>query len=172
MRPRSSKPATTAEMRAYHCAYVSRMAPSTTAKALGSRSTLERKLLPRSSIGRTLPQSFGGIHGRGHDGDIAGTAAQMAAEEFAHLVLGRVRLTPEIAVERHQDAGGTEAALQGVMAAEGFLQHGETAGLRRQPFHGADRCAVGLHRQRETGAGGHAVYLDGAGAADAVLAAD
>ena len=44
----------------------------------------------------------------------------------------------QIPVERHQDAGGAEAALQRVMAAERLLQHREPAGLRREPLDGAD----------------------------------
>ena len=59
-----------------------------------------------------------------------------------------------------------------MVAAEGFLQHRKSARFRRQRLDGADLCAVGLHRERQAGARRHAVDLDGAGAADAVLAAD
>ena len=49
----------------------------------------------------------------------------------------------QIVVERHQDAGGAEAALQGVMAAEGLLQYRQTARLGRQRLR---RC--GCRRRR------------------------
>ena len=42
----------------------------------------------------------------------------------------------------------------------------------RQTFDGADRAALGLHRKHQAGAHRLAVDNDGAGAADAVLAAD
>ena len=58
------------------------------------------------------------------------------------------------------------------MAAEGLLQHRQPARLRRQAFDGAQSAAIGLHRERQAGARRHAVDLDRAGAADAVLAAD
>ena len=75
-------------------------------------------------------------------------------------------------IERHQDAGGAEAALQRVMAPERLLQHRQAARRRREAFDGADVRAVRLHRERQAGARRHAVDLDRAGAADAVLAAD
>ena len=58
------------------------------------------------------------------------------------------------------------------MAAERLLQYGQATRLRRKPFDGADVGAVGLHRERQAGAGRHAVNFDRAGAAHAVLAAD
>src|SRR5438874_1510167 len=58
------------------------------------------------------------------------------------------------------------------MAAECLLQHRETAGLRCEPFDGADAGAVSLHGKRKTRPRGYAVDVDGAGTAHPVLAAD
>ena len=72
---------------------------------------------------------------------------------------------------RQQDAGGAEAALQRVMPGEGLLQHIEGAGIG-QALDGGDVRA--LHLDRVAGAAAHrpARHQDGAGSADAVLAAD
>src|SRR5688572_30562312 len=109
MRPMSSKPATSAEMHSYDCAYVRRTAPSTKASASGLRSTLHRKLLPRSSMDGRLLQSFCSIERCGEDRNVARAAAQMATEIFAQLAFGWIWAFPQIAVERHQDSGGAEA---------------------------------------------------------------
>ena len=53
------------------------------ARRVGSRSTLARKLVPRSSMLVRLAQPCGGIERRGDDRDVTGAAAQMAAEKFA-----------------------------------------------------------------------------------------
>ena len=119
-----------------------------------------------------FPQPLGGVERRRHDRHVAGAAAQMPAEIVAQLRLVGVGMVAQIKVERHQDAGGAKAALQRVVAAEGFLQDRQPARLRRQPFDGADTGAVGLHRQRQAGARRNPVDLDRAGAADTVLAAD
>jgi hypothetical protein len=58
------------------------------------------------------------------------------------------------------------------MAAERFLQNRQPPGRGRKTFDGADFGAVRLYRKREAGTRRHAVNLDGAGAADPVLAAD
>src|SRR5579871_3361853 len=59
-----------------------------------------------------------------------------------------------------------------MMAAKRFLQHREPIGRGRQALDGADFGAVDLRREREARAREPAVDLHGAGAADAVLAAD
>ena len=89
-------------------------------------------------------------------------------------MLGLIRLLvlAQEAVERHQDAGGAEAALQRVVALERRLQDAEAAGRWREAFHRPDLAAVDLHGEREAGARRLAVDDDRAGAADAVLAAD
>ena len=66
-----------------------------------------------------------------------------------------------------QDARRAEAALQRVMTAERLLQRPP-----RQALDRAHVAAVGLHGEHQARAHGDAVELDGARAADAVLAAD
>jgi hypothetical protein len=58
-----------------------------------------------------------------------------------------------------------------VVLAKGGLQ-GMELPVRRKPFDGLDGVAVRLHGQQQAGAHRGAVEPDGAGAADAVLAAD
>src|SRR5665213_272565 len=151
------------------------MPSSTIASASGSRATLPTKLVPRSSI-RTLSalvgQFGGGLDRRANDRRIARASAQMSAQQIANALLIRSLVLAQEAVERHQDAGGAEAALQRVMALERRLQDAEAAGRRREAFHGPDLAAVNLHGKREAGACRLAVDEDGAGAAHPVFAAD
>ena len=95
----------------------------------------------------------------------------MAAQERAHRGLVRVGMGPQEPVERHQDPGRAEAALQGVVTAERLLEHRKPAGLRRQSLDSAQPRAVRLHRERQAGPRRDAVDFDRAGAAYAVLAA-
>ena len=53
-----------------------------------------------------------------------------------------------------------------------LLQRMQFAVAAGQPFDGRELVAVGLHREHQAGAHRRAVEQDGAGAADAVLAAD
>src|SRR4051794_34071628 len=99
------------------------MPSSTIASACGSRSTLAMKLVPRSNmIGAFLPggrRHFRRRFERGaNDRRIAGAAAKMPTEQIADLRFARLRMGAQENLQRHQDAGGAEAALQGVMAAE------------------------------------------------------
>src|SRR6202035_2353082 len=88
------------------------------------------------------------------------------------FLLSRVRVAGEEIGERHQNARRAEAALQGVIVAERLLQGVELAVDGGERFHGADLAAFSLNRKRQAGARGDAVDQHGAGAADAVLAAD
>src|SRR5258708_3381936 len=139
--------------------------------ARGSRATLARKLVPRSSMG-LLPKALPGGQRRLHDGYVAGTAAEMARQHIADLRLAGVGLVAQQGIQRDQDSRRAEAALQAVMLAEAVLQRGQAARLGRDALDGADLGALDLHGEREAGAAGPAVDLDGAGAADSVLAAD
>src|ERR1700740_2174465 len=144
------------------------------ARESGSRATLARKLVPRSSIRRSLRLAQALLRGepRRHDRDIAGAAAEMAGERLADLLLGRFRLVAQQGAERDQDARRAEPALQRVMLAIALLQGRQALRRRLQPFDGADLGALRLHCESKARAGGCAVDLDGAGTADAVLAAD
>ena len=70
-----------------------------------------------------------------------------------------------------QDARGAEAALERVVALERVLQRREHR-VARERLDRLDGRAVGLHREQAAGAHRDAVEPHGAGAADAVLAAD
>src|SRR5215470_16470139 len=108
------------------------------ARALGSRSTLAMKLVPRSSIRRRLTEFFGGIERRSQYWSVACAAAQMAPEVLTQFRLGRIGMMPQITIERDQDARGTKAALQRVMAAKRILQNRQPSGRGREAFDGAD----------------------------------
>ena len=95
----------------------------------------------------------------------------MARQHVAHLRFAGVQDTLQVVVAAHEDAGGAEAALQGVVALEGLLQVGHRSVRIAQAFDGVDAAGVDLQRQRQAGAAGHAVDLHGAGTAHAVLAA-
>ena len=58
------------------------------------------------------------------------------------------------------------------MAAERLLQYGQATRLRCKPFNGTDVRAVSLNRERQAGAGRHAVNFDRTSAAHPMLAAD
>src|SRR3984893_544571 len=123
-------------------------------------------------MGSGLTQFFRGLERGRDDRHVAGAAAEVAAEKFADVAFARIGSPREIMIERNEDAGGTEAALQRVMAAERLLQDRETIGRRRQTLNGANFRAVDLRRECEAGAREPSVDLDGASAADAMLTAD
>ena len=84
----------------------------------------------------------------------------------------RRRSLPQQQVLRGREhAGRAIAALQRVALLERRLQVGDFAGIR-QALDGLDLGAVALHRQHQAAAHDLAVHPHGAGAADAVLAAD
>src|SRR3954447_9570472 len=126
------------------------------------------KLVPRSNI----PKPLRGIERRRHDRHIAAAATDVARQKFAQRLLAGIGHLAQIPVERHQNAGRAEPALQRVVAAEGFLQYGEASRLRRKTLDGPDARAIGLNGQRETRARRRAVDLNRAGAANTVLATD
>src|SRR5262245_53650019 len=112
----------------------------------------------------------GGVH-RLDDVGIAGAAAEIGGEHVEQVLVADVGLALEHAGRQHQKAGRAEAALQAVIVDEGLLQRMQHVALC-QALDGADRPALGLHRKHQTRAHGLAIEQDGAGAADAVLAAD
>ena len=82
-----------------------------------------------------------------------------------------IGLSLEHADRQHQKARRAEAALQAMMIHEGALHRMQLVAVR-EPLDGADLLAVGLHGKHQAGAHRLAVDDHGAGAADAVLAAD
>src|SRR6516162_1844298 len=94
-----------------------------------------------------------------------------AGEGRADTVGVRIGLLGQQRVRRRQHPGGTEAALQGVMLAEGDLQRAQHF-VARQALDGDDARIFSLHRQYQTGADRGAVDNDRARAAGAMLAAE
>src|SRR5437879_11463166 len=131
-----------------------------------------------SSLRRTrLPTCRGGgATGQLHRVDdvlVARAAAQVPAQRVTDLGFAGGCVVAQERDERHEDAGGAEAALQRVCLAEGALQRVELVrAARREALDRRERCAVRLHRKHQTGAHRLAVEQHGAGAAHAVLAAD
>src|SRR5260370_20652547 len=106
------------------------------AMASGSRATRARKLVPRSSICRSVRFPQAPLRGerRRHDRDIAGAAAEMAGERLANLLLGCFRAVAQQGAERDQDARRAESALQRVMLAKTLLHGREVSRRRLQPL--------------------------------------
>src|SRR5947208_3134170 len=131
-----------------------------------------------SSLRRTrLPTSRGwGATGQLHRVDdvlVARAAAQVPAQRVADLRIAGGCVVAQERDERHEDAGGAEAALQRVRLAESRLQRVELVrAARREALDGRQLSAVRLHREHQAGAHRLAVEQHGAGAAHAVLAAD
>ena len=109
---------------------------------------------------------------RGHDARIAGTPAQMSAQDLPYVHLGRPRIALQIVGEGHEDAGGAESALQGVMVLECLLQRIKGGVQRREQFNGTHVAALGLNGERQARAYGSAIDQDRAASANAMLAAD
>jgi hypothetical protein len=96
----------------------------------------------------------------------------MATQKLANFgSIGRRALAQEM-VERHQDAGGAEAALQRVMSPERGLQRAQAVSRRREAFDCADIAAVDLYGKRQASTGQHAIDSDSASPANAVFATD
>ena len=106
-----------------------------------------------------------------HDVIVAGAAAEVARDRLPNLLIRGIGIFFQEGFEGHHEAGGAEAALQGVGLVEGFLDGMQMIGVGGQALDGEDVVAVGLHREEQAGADGLAVEKDGAGAADAMLAA-
>src|SRR5579859_1368644 len=99
------------------------MSPSTSASASGSRATLARKLVPRSSIDRLMADVSSQLR-RGFercldDRRVARATAEMSGQHVADFGLIRIGAPCEQRIERYQDARGAEPALQGVVLPEG-----------------------------------------------------
>src|SRR5215831_16194475 len=85
------------------------------------------------------------------DRHIAGAAAEVSREHFAHPIGVAFRLFAEQRMCRRDHAGRTEAALESMMLAEARLQRREAL-IIRQPFNSDDSAALGLDGQDQTAA--------------------
>ena len=86
--------------------------------------------------------------------------------------MARRRVLPKICVRRQQNPRRAKAALQSVLVAKDLLQRVERVTGSRQPFNRHHAPALRLYGQHEAAPDGKAVEQHGAGAADAVLAAE
>jgi hypothetical protein len=102
---------------------------------------------------------------------VAGAAAEVAVEAVADFVVCRVRVALDDLFGNHDHAGGAEAALEGVLGPESFLHGVELAFGGGEAFDGEDACAIGLDGKHAAAFDGFAVEFDGAGSAEAGLAA-
>ena len=112
-----------------------------------------------------------GIERGEHDVLVARAAAEVPRQRLADVRLGRLGVLAQIRVERHEDAGRAESALQRVAGPEGLLQRVQARAIARQSLDGVHPGAVGLHGEDQAGARGLAVDEHRAGPAGAVLAA-
>src|ERR687898_909418 len=123
------------------------------------------------SLNIPTPQLARGVLDRLDDPQVGRAATEVARERLAELLVARVRVLADERLHRHEEARRAEAALEGVRLVESALKRMELA-VRGQPLHGLERPAVRLHREHQARAHGLSVELDGARAADALLAAD
>ena len=106
-----------------------------------------------------------------HDVHVTGAPAEVARQPDADLLVTRPRVLLEERADRHQDARRAEAALQPVLLVKRLLNRMQALGIGRQALDGGDLSPVDLDRHEQARPHRLAVEQDGAGAADAVLAA-
>src|SRR5262245_28585878 len=101
---------------------------------------------------------------RPHDADIAGAAAQVAAKPQPDVPLAGLGEPQDEVARRDQHAGGTEAALQRMLAGERGAQLGGDL-VVVEALDGGDARALAGERIGDAGARGNAVEQQRAGAA-------
>src|SRR5262249_9735302 len=104
------------------------------------------------------------------DFDVAGAAADVAAERCANVVLARMRIAPQPARRRHYESGRAIAALGAKLFVEPALHRRKPAVLAER-FDGVDALTVHGRREREARQSRFVVDQHGAGAAFAAVAA-
>src|SRR5215510_13967553 len=102
-------------------------------------------------------EALGSIERGIDDALITGTAAEIARDRDADLLLGRIGIVAQEFEQRRQHARRAEAALQAVVVAERFLERMKLGLRRRDAFDGQDLVAVGLHREHQARARGETV---------------
>jgi len=96
--------------------------------------------------------------------------ADVAINGLADLVFCGCGVFFEEGDEGHQETRGAKTALQRVFIGEGLLQRVQVFRSSKR-FHGANFVTVSLNRENKAGADGFAIEEDGAGTANAMLAA-
>src|SRR5262245_11551692 len=89
-----------------------------------------------------------GVLHRLDDFDVAGAAADVAAERCANVVLARMRIAPQQARRRHDESGRAVAALGAELLVEPALHRRKPAVLAER-FDGVDALSVHGRRERE-----------------------
>src|SRR5262249_33642210 len=105
----------------------------------------------------------------------AGAAAKVARDHFAHLFVrsvGHVLFLIEECGDRHEEPRGAEPALEAVAGLKRLLDGAQGAVIVCQVLDGPECLSVHLHSPRQATACRASVDVNGAGAADAVLATD
>src|SRR5215470_54923 len=118
----------------------------------------------RNSAGVQL----GGVLHRLDDFDVAGAAADVAAERGANVVLTRTRIAAQQARRRHDESGRAVAALGAELLVEPALHRRKPAVLAER-FDGVDALTVHGRREREARQSRLVVDEHGAGAALAAV---
>ncbi len=106
---------------------------------------------------------------RPHDVRISAAAADIAAHEFANVVIRSAARFAKQRHRRHDLPGGAITALIGVVLQKSRLHRMQPSG-RAEPFDGDDLIAVMRGGEREATVHAAAADMDGAGAALAVVA--
>jgi len=101
---------------------------------------------------------------------VPGASAKIPADGIAYLGFVRLRRFIHQGMAGNKHAWGTVAALERMCFAEGVLDFGQTAALRRQTFHGGNGHPVGLHCEHAAGSDRIAVEQHRTGPADTMFA--
>src|SRR5580693_2479407 len=137
------------------------------------RSGWPQSLAAASWDGRDAACTTVGKHGldRAHDADITCASAEIAAHRDADVVLARRFHAQHNVARRNNHAGSAIAALQSMMSRESRPQLARNLVLV-EAFDGGDFGVFASDREGDARAYRHVVDEEGAGAADAVFAAD
>src|SRR5580692_10154234 len=94
-------------------------------------------VFPLRSRGESRRVQRSGMLHRFDDFDVAGAAADVAAERVADFVVGRPRIAPQQSRRRHDESRRAIAALRPELFVKTALHGGEVT-VRRQGFDGVD----------------------------------
>jgi len=140
---------------------------------LGGEPHLEGAALPVQQVGLVVDGALVELEHPRHGIGIVGPAAgAVDVDHGLQLQVARRRVLLEERHEGEKKARGAEATLQRVRLAKRLLQRMQLARLGGEPLDRGELAAVKLHRKEQAGAHRVTIEQHGAGAADAVLAAD
>src|SRR5262249_27927603 len=90
------------------------------------------------------------VEGGDDDVLVTGTAAEIAGNGDAHLLLGRIWIVAQELDQRRQHAGRAEAALQAVVLVKRLLERMQLLSRGRDALDSEKVVAVRLHRKHQT----------------------